>query len=497
MQINNVVNLQNIQPRQNFKGSSANSSPFTDFPSYQSIPLNTSKAYASPQILKSYKELQTFNLPYLGEGKLYELDNGHKIILVPKMGQTIIHTYVGVGENNEQANLKESNHLLEHLVSSYCTSSKNNETKRTLDRISAECNAHTDECFTSYYINASITNTKDFEDLVKIQAQTLQNKDFNDEQLKNEKNTIIQELDSTDKFTANYILSDRLAKQNLFNLKDSDDIITPRRFSTINNIKKDDLINYYNTFYRPDNMVTTIIGNVDENSIKTIAKYFNSKNQPQVLTLNINSAKIATNNPIQKTVRKDVQSLDKNEEKAYIDLAFIGPKNNNDKENALIETLNLVIDEKIKAYSRNNEQKLEISSKSDEISSDKSLPSILRLEGNSYDSNVEDNLKTLYSIIYDLTLKPISEEELKIVKDKIKSDWTYFAEDSFFLSIVLSEQGMLAQNLDREKELKRIDSITAQDIQNAAKKYLDLNKASLVVVHPQEKNGNTEKINAV
>lgn len=497
MQVNSVVNLQNIQYRQNFKGDSANTNSYSNLPNYQPIPLDTSKAYASPQISKGYKELQTFNLPYLGEGELYELDNGHKIILVPKMGQTIIHTYVGVGENNEQTNLKESSHLLEHLVSDYCTNPKTDEVKTALDKIGANCNAHTDQCFTSYYINASITNAKDFEDLVKIQYQTLQNKDFTDEQLKNEKNTIIQELESTGKFTANYILADRLAKQNLFNLKDSADVITPRSISTIKNIKEDDLTNYYNTFYRPDNMVTTIIGNVDENSINTIAKYFNSKKQPQISATNINPAKIPINNSIQKTIRKDVQSLDKNDEKAYIDLAFLGPKNNDDNENALIETLNWIIDERIKEYSRNNEQKIEINSKSDEISSDKSSPSILRLEGNSYDSDVEDNLKAIYSILYDLTQKPISDEELKIVKDKIKSDWTYFAEDSFFLSIVLSEQGMLAQNLDREKELKRIDSITTQDLQSIAKKYLDLNKASLVVVHPQEKNKNIEKTNAI
>lgn len=497
MQINSVINSQIIQRQQNFKGSSANSSPFSSLPTYQPIPLDTSKAYASLQISKGYRELQTFKLPYLEKGKLYELDNGHKIILVPKMGHTIIHTYVGVGENNEQANLKESSHLLEHLVSNYCTNPKTDEVKTALDKIGSDCNAHTDQCFTSYYINASITNSKDFEDLVKIQAQTLQNKKISEEQLENEKNTVIQELDSTGKFNANYILAERLAKQNLFNLADSDSNITPRNISVINNIKKDDLINYYNTFYRPDNMVTTIIGNVDENSIKTIAKYFNSKNQSKIPTLNINSAKIATNNPIQKTIRKDVQSLDKNDEKAYIDLAFVGPKNNDDKDNALIETLNWVIDERIKAYSTNNDYQLEINSKSDEISPDQSSPSILRLEGNSYDSDVEDNLKAIYSIIYDLTQKPISDEELKIVKDKIKSDWTYFAEDPFFLSIVLSEQGMLDQNLDREKELKRIDFITAQDLQNIAKKYWDLNKASLVVVHPQEKNGNTKKTNAV
>ena len=152
MNIRSVVNAQFVQKQQNFKGNSANSSSFSSFPTYQQIPLNTSKAYVSPQITEGYKEIKTFKLPDIGEGKVYELSNGHKIILVPKMGQTVIHTYIGVGENNEPANLKESSHLLEHLVSDYCTNPKTNEVKNILDKIGAECNAHTDETYTGYYI---------------------------------------------------------------------------------------------------------------------------------------------------------------------------------------------------------------------------------------------------------------------------------------------------------------------------------------------------------
>ena len=77
MNIRSVVNAQFVQKQQNFKGSSANSSPFTDFPSYQSIPLDASKAYASSQITEGYREIETFDVPYVGQGKLYELKNGH------------------------------------------------------------------------------------------------------------------------------------------------------------------------------------------------------------------------------------------------------------------------------------------------------------------------------------------------------------------------------------------------------------------------------------
>ncbi len=107
MQINNVVNLQNIQRQQNFKGSPANSSVENNSPNYQTAPLNVSKAYAAPQITEGYKEIQTFDIPYIGKGKLYELANGHKVILVPKASKTYITTIVGAGTSDETANKKD------------------------------------------------------------------------------------------------------------------------------------------------------------------------------------------------------------------------------------------------------------------------------------------------------------------------------------------------------------------------------------------------------
>lgn len=496
MQINSVVNSQIIQRKQNFKGSSANSSPFTDFPSYQSIPLSVSKAYASPQITEGYREIKTFNLPDIGEGKVYELSNGHKIILVPKIGQTVIHTYIGVGENNEPANLKESSHLLEHLVSDYCTNPKTDEVKTILDKIGAECNAHTDETFSGYYISALIENPNNFEDLIKVQAQTLSPKDFSVDDIENEKKIVAQELSSGNKDVANYFVAKKLSVQNLFNLPDDTDLLTRRSTEAINNLKKEDLVNYYNTFYQPNNMVTTIVGNVNSNSIKTIAKYFNNIKQPVNNANNI-YPKISIDHPIQKTTRKDVQSLDKNDTNAYIDLTFIGPKNTEEKENILVQTLMSIINERIKESANKNSKVIDLYSKTDNVYSGNSCPSLLHLNGTSDNNNVEDNIKTIYSILSDLKQNPISEEELKIIKENTKDDWTHFAEDTFILSTVIAEQELSSKNLDEAKELKFIDFITAKDIQNTAKKYLDLNKASLVVIHPQEKNKEAEKTNKV
>lgn len=489
MQINRITYHQIMPSPRNFKGSSENtvSSPFSSSASYGPPSIESSKAYASPQITEGYREIETFDIPYIGKSKLYELSNGHKIILIPKMGQTLIHTYVGAGYINEPTETKETSHLLEHLLGDYCFMPKDERTKEFLSKTGAESNAHTNRDFTGYYIRAALEDDNDFENLVKIQANTLQNTNFTDKDIDHEKKIVTQELESRDLFACNYSLARKTALQNLFNLNDSDPSVNSSTKETIQNIKKEDLINYYNTFYRPDNMVTTVIGPADENSIKTIAKHFNNIQPSQKPTTATIYPKLNTDNLIQETVRKDIQSLDKNSEKAYIDLEFLGPKNNDPDGNLLTNTLEFALIKRISDFKYNNKTFDTTDIGFGSISSDKNAPSVFFISNTCDDENVEDRLKQIYSIITDLAQNPVSEEELNTIKYNYKNDFTHYAEDSLALSNNVSESCLLSSNFDMSKELKMVDSISAQDIQDAAKKYLDLNKASIVVVHPQEK----------
>lgn len=490
MDIRNITNPQIIQFRQNQNNNSATSDISEKSSQYKAIPLQTSKAYTSSQVKPFYKKTQTLNLPYLGEGEVYELSNGHKIILIPKEGQTVIHTYVGVGEADEPSNLKGGSHLLEHLVDDYCTNPKTNEVADILSDIGAECNAHVDSKYTGYYIKASITNADEFENLIKIQAQTLQNKNFTDKSIEDEKKIIIQELNSREIPIDDITLSENLTKQNLFKIKAIEG-------ESVKDIRKDDLTNYYNKFYRPDNMVTTIIGPIDKNSILVVAKYFNNQVTQTKQTLR---KQISPDDFIQKSIRTDVKGSWNKDNKAYINIGFVGPKNTDDKENCCVSVLRYAINKRI-----NESTNADVYSQIKPTYPDKSMPSILSINGTFDERNVENDLHTIYSIMKNLRQNPISDEELKNIKKGIKSDWSYFAEDSLVLSEVYSEMGMLSQNLDRSKEFEYLDAITSQDVQNIAQKYLDLNKSSTVVVHPEESStavkevsfsGNHDKFNS-
>lgn len=489
MEINSVISFNSVKNKQNFKGNSASSdtiSGFSSFPKYQPIPLSTSKAYASPQITEGYKEVQTVEVPLIGKGKVYELANGHKVILIPKSGSTIIHTKLSVGENDEPANLKQTGHLLEHLLYGYVLK-PNPEVKEILDRTCVDTNAYNSPKFSGYHMQAFLDNKKDFEDLIKIQAEALQNTSFSEQDVENEKKIISQELESLDKFTPDILIADKLTLQSLFNLDDSDSNLAQRSTESINNIKKADLVNYYNTFYQPKNMVTTIVGDVDDNSIKTIAKYL-GKTPSIPKPIENNYPKLDVSNPLQKSVRKDTTTLNPESKKALLYLNFIGPKSNDFKEVLLADTLCWAINEKLGKADLDDKARI----MTETISSDPNLPSIFTLISKSKDEKVEKNLKDIYSVLYEMSQNPISEKELSTIKDNIKNDWSFFAEDIFTLSDGIGAAKLLDQSVDRGQEFKFINSITAKDLQETAKKYIDLNKASIVVVHPQKKSEETK-----
>lgn len=161
MQVNSVVNLQIIQKKQNFKGSFVNSSPFLNFPSYKPISLETFKAYASPLITQGYKEIETFDVPCVGQGKLYELANGHKIAIVQKPGPTVINTFVKAGRHESLI----SGHLLEHLL----YESNNEVDSKSLSdffvKYGIKRRATTWDNYTNYYMQYPFNDLKGITDL--------------------------------------------------------------------------------------------------------------------------------------------------------------------------------------------------------------------------------------------------------------------------------------------------------------------------------------------
>jgi predicted Zn-dependent peptidase len=466
MQINNVVNLQNIQRQQNFKGSSANSSPFSDFPSYQPIPLEISKAYASPQITEGYREIETFDVPYVGKGKLYELSNGHKVAIIPKKGSFVINSFVKAGHEQEPI----TGHFLEHLIYNSENIVEGKAFADNLADIVAYRYATTHNDYTNYRLDYAFNDKESIEKLIKIQSNLLQYPQNITTRMEKEKGVLISE------YTIHPISKSKIEEEkinyltlnNIFNLNEQ----PKEHFNEIEKVKSISLgqiINYYNNYYNNNNMITFIEGDVQPSDvIKIFSKYFNKPNQNPSIKKPL---KQDLSQPLQSTKRIDINldsSIDGN-----IQVNFVGPKNNDKKEKFLAWML--------QSYVRENQLGYKLSNiNTDEFGVN---TSIMKFSDNSEIGNEEQKLQGLYEKIFNLAQKEISDEDFSILKLKLKDYYSSAAESAPVLSEICGKDFVKKGNMNFDDEYKYIDLVTKEDLQNFAKTYIDFNKALVVVAH--------------
>lgn len=466
MQINSIVNSQNIQRKQNFKGSSANSSPFSDFPSYHPIPLETSKAYVSSQITEGYKELETFDVPYVGKGKLYELANGHKLAVIPKKGPFVINTFVKAGNNQEPI----TGHFLEHLI----YNSENNINGKTfadnLADIGAYRSATTHNNYTNYRLDYAFNDEENVENLIKLQANLLQYPQNLINRVEKEKGVLISEytLNPTSKSKKEEEKINYLCLNNIFGLNER----PKEHFDEIEKVKSassEQITNYYNKYYNNNNMVTIIVGNVNPDSVvKIFSKDFNKPNQNPSIE---KTTKQDLSTPIQSTKRLDV-NLDSNIDN-NIQVNFVGPENDDKKGKFLAWML--------ETYVRENN----LDYKLDRIGTDEfnTSKSILRFSNNFESEKEEQGLQELYKKIFNLTQNVISDEDFSILKLKLKDYYSSATESAPVLSEICGEGFVQNGEINFNDEYKYIDTVTKDDLQNFAKTYIDFNKALVIVAH--------------
>ena len=192
-----------------------------------------------------------------------ELDNGLKIIIIPKENtnkkMAIIGTKFGSIDNHfikpktkEEVTIPDGvAHFLEHKMFEQADGTNSLD---TLTVIGAEANAYTTNDHTAYYFE-TIDN---FEPAFKELLNYVFHPYYTDENVEKEKGIIAQEIKMYDDDPISKVFLNAL--QCMYN-------VCPVRIDvagtveSINKITKDTLYNCYNTFYHPSNMVLAVCGN--------------------------------------------------------------------------------------------------------------------------------------------------------------------------------------------------------------------------------------------
>lgn len=424
----------------------------------------------------SYKKIEEINLPFNTKAHLYKLSNGQRIAIIPNEGATVVKTYVNTGSMNEPDNVRGISHYIEHNLFNGSEGLEAGEFFKTTDEMGANTNASTGFAETNYYIKSFLLNDGDLEKKIKIHASMLESPRFAVEMLEKEKGIVNSEINMITSNPENFGFNRTI--KNLFNIKSKSSDLIAGTTENITNLKKEDVVDYFNKNYYPANMVTVISGEVNpDETIKLASKYFTSTKQPQ------NNRYFEELKPIEKSVREDIIS-----DKAVSTFAIIGfkgPENNNFKDRLVLNAFLELLLTSPAITKHTNPLNIQPFANDEKICSQENSPRAIIIAADTNEENSEKFLKILYQQIANRQNIDLTDEEMQIIKKRMMKYLSNNFEHSQSINNLVG-QALLEGNTGLIKNYENIiNSMTADDIKNIAQKYFDLNKAAIIVIHPE------------
>ncbi len=190
-----------------------------------------------------------------------------------------IEVSIKTGSNNETKKIMGISHFVEHMLFEG-TKKRHSSTiiSNEIEKLGGELNAYTTNERTSFYIKVL---KKHFDIALDIISDIIQNPLFNKEAIEKERKVILKEINMVNDQPRFYqwilfhkiLFKKHLAKNPVYGTEE-----------TVKNITRKNLINYYRRYYIPNNLVISVVGDINkiERNIKDKFKKFKKQKQPLV-----------------------------------------------------------------------------------------------------------------------------------------------------------------------------------------------------------------------
>ncbi len=203
--------------------------------------------------------------------KKEKLDNGLRLITVPKKGTKAVTVLVlvGAGSKYETKETKGISHLLEHM---FFKGTKKRpsplEVSKALDGVGGTYNAFTGEEYTGYY--AKVEKSQ-LETAIEWVSDIFLNSTFPEQEMEKEKGVVVEEINMYNDtpmenvriLWPKLLYGDQPAGWNIAGSKES-----------VRNIKRKNLLNYRENQYVGSNTIVCIAGNIDNGNAKKLTKKY-------------------------------------------------------------------------------------------------------------------------------------------------------------------------------------------------------------------------------
>ncbi len=428
------------------------------------------------------------------EAEVYKRDNGHTIVLAHKEGEMAnVSTWVKTGSINEDDRINGISHFLEHLMFKGTHKHKAGEFDRILEAKGAIVNAATWKDYTFYYVTLPKgENGKDLKLAIELHADMMLDPvlpyeeigapfDLNDTTVtdKRERHVVIEEIRM--RKDQNWTKVYNACNYNMYTKHPykRDVIGTPE---IISQVTRDDIMNYYQTFYSPENMTTIIVGDFDSKELlEKVEKEFDfkgRKNAPQKIN--------EIDTPVSSTV---IVESTGHINTSYMMYGWLGPKACDLKNTICLDLISIIFGDgtSSRLYQNLIEKQPEpvfnmVNSEHYQFKDGNNF----FIQANFKPEKLELARKLIEEELAGLLNNPITDAELLKAKKKTKSRFAFSAETVSEIGETIGYYTTVCNDLKLiEDYLKDLESITVEDLNNAIKKYLNLENAVISILKPE------------
>lgn len=406
---------------------------------------------------------------------IYTLENGQTVVIKEVRTNPIVtmDTWIRTGSINETDKNNGVAHFLEHL---FFKGSKNHapgEFDKILESKGATTNAATSKDFTHYYITIP---SKYFDEALELHADMLLNPLIPRKELEKERKVVLEEI-SKDENSPNHVVYDNLVSLLYTDHPYKRKVIGKK--SIIETIHRDEILNFYNTWYTPSNMVTVIAGDVDsEKALELIKKNFNgSVAKPP-----------KTDYPKEKQLTQQARKIAYlKTQSAYMLIGFRSVNINSNDAYALDVLAAVLGDGRSSIFYKEIKDKLQLANSISAVNSAAKEDGIFYISANFTPDKLNKLENKIFEEINKIQKDGVTPEQVSLAKNIIERD-TYYQRES--ISNIAQEIGYIMVTSNNniriyDDYIENIKKVTPADVKRVANKYLGKDRSAVSIVLPE------------
>ncbi len=199
--------------------------------------------------------------------------NGLRLVTSQTSSKVVaINVLFNVGSQNEQTEQEGYAHFIEHLM---FKGSANYSAEELMDKftfLGSDYNAYTTRTVTRYTFKCLKDN---FEECFKIYADMFVSAKFDNEEINKERSVVIEEMKKCDDDPVEILY--KTVMQNYFNgLSFAHDELGKEEI--IKNVTREELLDFKNKFYKPENCIISVAGDISFDEVDRIVETYYSSN---------------------------------------------------------------------------------------------------------------------------------------------------------------------------------------------------------------------------